>query len=474
MWRRHQKTTKTHTTYCELPLSPRAADMSQVASDIQALLSTLKVTEALRVTAERAAEQDQQLYDFCARTLDVFRDELLPLAYALFVHVHLSLADREQDAARFLSVRAKDHKAGHAEDIATLFALCDKAAVEASAWAQRVLHNKFRLRLSRFAAEALIAFMFDQKLVYALTLLARHVELEIAEAAPRLLRASTLTDRLLADADAAKLIAADGATLEGNAKPIPLRVPLRARNPYLLDASADDLASQDLPPLADAFWKDYCAFVPEFPPPVPPGAGSSGSPNWPSIALMSFLNASDGLICVTSSADDAKLVAAGFEDSRVRVWQAQAGGEPMGRRSEALVGHKGPVYGVSLWNREPRVISCSADGSSRLWIQDPAALPPHDKPWRHVAAYEAKAAAEGKRALWDVKFAPHGFYFATAGQDHACRLWNCETGHELRSFEAHLSDISCVDWHPNVHYLASGSDDKTCVCCEEERGRAGD
>jgi hypothetical protein len=267
---------------------------------------------------------------------------------------------------------------------------------------------------------------------------------------------------------------------------------------------------------------------------------------WPSIALQTFFNAHDSLISVDAAADSS-VAAAGFDDSVVRVWYyplrpapaststsaaaldappaaadaagAQPAGAPAASQQdeptlvrskepicEDLFGHAGPVYATSISPDNASLLSCSEDGSVRLWMQFPELVPAEGSAaeesadmdvemqdgdpkkrarsglpkqqhrrtsisgaerakkarlkqgsWRNVYAFRSRPAAP----VWDVKFAPCGYYFATGGFDAIARVWCVERSEPLRMLKGHLADVSCVAWHPNCQYLATGSADKT-------------
>jgi WD40 repeat protein len=59
---------------------------------------------------------------------------------------------------------------------------------------------------------------------------------------------------------------------------------------------------------------------------------------------------------------DGVLVAAGLRDRRVAVWDANTG-----RMKSLLVGHGGPVVGLSFLPENDRIASVSEDGTVRLW-----------------------------------------------------------------------------------------------------------
>ena len=101
-------------------------------------------------------------------------------------------------------------------------------------------------------------------------------------------------------------------------------------------------------------------------------------------------------------------------------------------------------------------------------------------------------------AVWDVATSPHAPYFATASHDRTARLWSVEHAAPLRvfagcasaprpppvlvghtgrgavltsvGFRRHLSDVDAVAFHPNAHYLATGSVDKSLRLWELRAG----
>jgi transcription initiation factor TFIID subunit 5 len=153
---------------------------------------------------------------------------------------------------------------------------------------------------------------------------------------------------------------------------------------------------------------------------------------------------------------DTELVAGGFAESYVRVWSVKgtplesiipSENQPTAPKSRRLIGHSGPVYGVSFSPDKKYLLSCSEDKSARLWSMD---------------TYTALVVYKGHDApVWDVAFGPFGHYFVTGSYDHTARLWSCDHIYPLRIFAGHLSDVDTVTWHPNTAYLFTGSSDKT-------------
>jgi WD40 repeat protein len=67
-----------------------------------------------------------------------------------------------------------------------------------------------------------------------------------------------------------------------------------------------------------------------------------------------------------------------------------------------LVGHSGPVFGTSLSPDGNYLLSCGEDATVRLW---------HLETKNNLVVYKGH-----NYPIWDVQFAPLGYYFATASQ----------------------------------------------------------
>ncbi len=172
---------------------------------------------------------------------------------------------------------------------------------------------------------------------------------------------------------------------------------------------------------------------------------------------------------------DHKLVAYGSMDSYIRVWsidgkalKSKMIGDADKTNNRKLIGHSGPVYGLSFSDaisglkynpfdeKQPPLdtdakllLSSSADGTVRLWSLDV---------WSCLCVYKSHTGPVF-RVLWS----PQGHYFMTAGWDKTVRIFTQDHASAQRLLVGHNTSISAITWHSNGTYVFSASDetDKT-------------
>ena len=148
---------------------------------------------------------------------------------------------------------------------------------------------------------------------------------------------------------------------------------------------------------------------------------------------------------VTSVAlsSDGRYIASGSLDTTTKIWNAETGSEIM-----TLCGHESPVLSVAFSPDGKQIASGSSDGTARLWDT--------------VSASEVMVLLnelDHPLACVRVAFSPDSTQIVTGSDDvtDSLRLWDCESGVELRVFRtyADVASVSSVAFSPDGRHIVS-------------------
>ena len=138
---------------------------------------------------------------------------------------------------------------------------------------------------------------------------------------------------------------------------------------------------------------------------------------------------------------DGKQVLTGSLDKTARLWDAQSGKE-----LRAFTGHTDVVRSVAFAPDGKQVLTGS-----------------HDK-----TALVGRAERQGTsrlhrafRSVNSVAFSPDGKQVLTGSADKTARLWDAQSGKELRTFTGHSEAVTSVAFSPDGKQVLTGSWDKT-------------
>lgn len=106
-----------------------------------------------------------------------------------------------------------------------------------------------------------------------------------------------------------------------------------------------------------------------------------------------------------------------------------------------------------------------------LPVDDSAAAEAEDALYRALQASQLQMTLSGHTDwLSDVVFSPDGRYLATASFDNRVKLWDAQTGQELRTFDDHSRVVNGLAFSPDSRLLASGGSDGFIIVRDLETG----
>jgi WD40 repeat protein len=121
------------------------------------------------------------------------------------------------------------------------------------------------------------------------------------------------------------------------------------------------------------------------------------------------------------------------------------------------LGHQGGVRQIALSPDGRLLVSAGAEGAVKLWDVD--------------SGREMRTLPGDSFAVYSVAFSPDGRSVLSAGFDKIAKLWDHETGRELRTFTGHTERIFSAAFSPDGRMIVTGSFDKTIKLWDVGTGR---
>ncbi|KAM6592321.1 hypothetical protein CsatA_000024 [Cannabis sativa] len=506
----------------QLPLLPNSSSSSTSLFDADIAKQLLSFSES-EIGPVRYQDGYSKLRSWTYSSLDLYRHELLRVLYPVFIHCYMDLVAKGhiQEARSFFNSFREDHEMMHLRDLQKLEGVLSPSHLEEMEFAHALRQSKVNIKICQYSYELLLQFLHKSQSTTVLGIINEHINFQVSPGQP-----SSISD----DADAV--------TLTGNGQDAVSQINQKEIHWGLLEDSLEErlektgglLSDSEKPEgeTKESEWeenkkrsadggkqgsivkkvkKDKATGAtgkatrpetnivtmaprvkPELPlPTIPVEVEQSilddlrnrvqlSGVALPSVSFYTFINAHNGLNCSTIS-HDGSLVAAGFSDSSLKIWDM----EKLGQQSVGSVlqgddnatpvefgsngvkrpytlfqGHSGPVYSASFSPMGDFILSSSADSTIRLWSTTLNA---------NLVCYKGH-----NYPVWDVQYSPVGHYFASASHDRTARIWSMERIQPLRIMAGHLSDVDCVQWHANCNYIATGSSDKTVRLWDVQTG----
>ncbi|KAI3975567.1 hypothetical protein MKX01_002399 [Papaver californicum] len=458
-------------------------------------------------------------------SLDLYKHELLRVLYPVFIHCFMDLVAKghTQEARTFFSSYREDHEMMHLRDLQKLEGVISPSHLEEMEFAHSLRQSKVKINICQYSHELLMQYLQKPQSSKMFGIINEHITFEVSPGQPSSISDETEVVTLIGiSQDTAKQInekeihwglledsleerlekaggmmpeseKGEGETKEGDLEENKKKSTdggkqgpsvKKLKKDKVVGATGKSARSEtNTVSLAPRVKAELTLPV------VPTEVEHSiledlrnrvqlGSMALPSVCFYTFINTHNGLNC-SSISHDGSLVAGGFSDSSLKVWDMskigqeggaatmQGGNETTpteqlvgtddGKRSYTLFqGHAGPVYSATFSPLGDFILSSSSDSTIRLWSTKLNA---------NLVCYKGH-----NYPVWDVQFSPVGHYFASSSHDRTARIWSMDRIQPLRIMAGHLSDVDCVQWHANCNYIATGSSDKTVRLWDVQSG----
>ncbi|KAL7165954.1 hypothetical protein ACSBR2_036760 [Camellia fascicularis] len=457
-------------------------------------------------------------------SLDLYKHELIRVLYPVFVHCFMDLVAKGhiQEARNFFNSFREDHEMMHLRDLQKLEGVLSPCHLEEMEFAHSLRQSKVNLKICEYSYELLLQYLHKTQSITMLGVINEHINFQVSPGQPSSISDDEGVTLVGSGQDAANLInqkeihwglledsleerlekagsllsdleKVDGESKEGDLDESKKRAVEGGKQ----GASLKKLKKDKVVGATGKAVRIETNTVPAAPrvkseltlPVMPTEVEHSiledlrnrvqlSSSALPSVSFYTFINTHNGLNC-SSISHDGSLVAGGFSDSSLKVWDMAKFGQQTGssilqgendfatsehvlgadggKRSYTLFrGHSGPVYSASFSPLGDFLLSSSSDSTIRLWSTKLNA---------NLVCYKGH-----NYPVWDVQFSPLGHYFASASHDRTARIWSVDRIQPLRIMAGHLSDVDCVRWHSNCNYIATGSSDKTVRLWDVQSG----
>ncbi|CAL9151276.1 transcription initiation factor TFIID subunit 5 isoform X3 [Musa acuminata AAA Group] len=458
-----------------------------------------------------------KLRSWAYSSLDLYKHELLRVLYSVYIHCFMDLVaeGHMRDARTFFQTFREDHELMHLRDLQKLEGILSPSHLEEMELACSLRQNKVKIKICQYAYDLLLQYLQKTQSLTILGIINERINFEVSPGQPisisddmevvalvgsnhdlakqinqkevrwglledsvedRLEKANSDSEK--AEAENKELDPEDNKkrSVDGGKQAAPVKKPKKDK---LVGATGKNVRSEtSTAPVAPRVKPDLT--LPIMPMEVEKAILEDlrnrvqlSSSTLPSICFYTFINAHNGLNCSAIS-QDGSLVAGGFSDSSLKVWdmskigQSAKPGENDSIPSEHFLGtegegsytlfhgHSGPIYSATFSPLGDFLLSSSSDSTIRLWSTNLNA---------NLVCYKGH-----NYPVWDVQFSPVGHYFASSSHDRTARIWSMDRIQPLRIMAGHLSDVDCVQWHVNCNYVATGSSDKTVRLWDVQSG----
>jgi WD40 repeat protein len=127
------------------------------------------------------------------------------------------------------------------------------------------------------------------------------------------------------------------------------------------------------------------------------------------------------------------------------------------RKAVNLGGHAEPVHSVTYLPDGKRILSASWDKTVKVWDAD--------------TGQEIRTLKGHTAAVFSVASSPDSKRFVSGSVDHTLKIWDADTGQEIRTLKGHTAAVISVAFSPDRKHFVSASHDHTLKIWDADTGQ---
>lgn len=394
-------------------------------------------------------------------SLDLFKNDLLPLLYPVYLHIYFDLIGQSEItiAKDFFHLYRNDFS-DKTEELKVFESINSQQHLHENSFVVGFRTSKYFLVMGRYAYDLLINFLEENNIIYVLKIMNQYMEIK-AQSGPKAEdqkmgvdayvenNTINLNTAIVSTECEESILASDQYRYDHlETYVLQLKKQRESRKVSVKIKPSPSQIQGEIEKL-----KDLCKRV------------SLNKNYLPSICCYTAMNTYENLTCAEIS-NDSCFLACGYNDSYIDIHSltktplkelmssSELSKMDIKGKEEKfhdmgdvkrLIGHSGPIYSLKFSSSSKFLVSASQDCTVRLWSLEL---------FKCIAVYKAHAFP-----IWTVDFAPNDFYFVSGGADRQAIVWCTKSTKPERVFVTSLSDVTSVKFHPNSNYLFIGSSD---------------
>ncbi|EGC30678.1 hypothetical protein DICPUDRAFT_157560 [Dictyostelium purpureum] len=497
------------------PLSPNNENLSEVIDDVetndQELTQYLLMYNSSQkeiLNPQNYLESYKKLRNWIHSSLDIYKNELLSILYPVFVHSYIDLITKgyPTQARELMEQIGPDHEEYFGDDLKLLRGISNTDHLKENELVDLFRNNRWNIKMCAYSFELLMSFLHQSNFILLLSIINQYIHINVSNLRPGFIDDEQYSISFQSEKDAGNLNSTpinyhsfkpdyEDEVLMNKEKQEQSEAPPPTTSGYIPKLKKKDKKKKEvrdermqksqsnvpIPILTERFenelMDDFTKCI------------SLSSTHLPSICFYTIFNSYQGLNTIDIS-KDAALVAGGFSDSSVKIWNLKEMKEKQIKRQEQEQeqyertqqqqqqqqqqqpsSHDDDDMNIDSNGLNHSTTNNFASSASNASSAQNGISP--NKSMNNSITNKLLKASNNEREsdfnsflghsgpVYGCSFSPDSQYLLSCSEDTTARLWSMETMSNLVCYKGHNFPVWDVSFSPFGYYFATASHDRT-------------